>query len=65
MRNIQKPTERLRLAMYIPPLHGHLGVKKTIARVKERFTWKGIVEDVSEENSEYIRGFKTSTLLLL
>ena len=64
MRNIQKPTERLRLAMYILPLHGHLGVK-TIARVKERFTRKGTVEDVSEENSEYIRGFKTSTLLSL
>ena len=32
--------------MHVHPTSGHLGVKKTIARVKERFTWKGVVEDV-------------------
>ena len=48
MRYIQNPKERHKnaLACHVHPTSGHLDVKKTIARVKERFTWKGVVEDV-------------------
>ena len=42
MRYIQNPTERHKIAL----VHPTSGVKKTIARVKEIFTWKGVVEDV-------------------
>ena len=48
MRYIQNQTEQHKIAMacHADPTSGHVGVKKTIARIKERFTWKGLVEDV-------------------
>ena len=36
------------LACHAHSTSGYLGVKKTIARVKERFTWKGVIEDVKK-----------------
>ena len=27
---------------------GHMGIKRTVARVKERFAWKGVVQDVQQ-----------------
>ncbi len=27
---------------------GHLGIKKTIARICDRFMWQGIIKDVKE-----------------
>ena len=32
----------------IPPISGHMGIKRTVARVKERFAWKGVVQDVQQ-----------------
>eukprot|EP00731_Ephydatia_muelleri_P023038 Em0015g621a len=48
VKYIQNPKEwhKNALACHVHPTSGHLDVKKTIARVKERFTWKGVVEDV-------------------
>eukprot|EP00731_Ephydatia_muelleri_P000953 Em0001g953a len=48
VRYIQNQTEqhKIALACHADPISGHVGVKKTIARIKERFTWKGLVEDV-------------------
>ena len=48
MKYIQNPTERrkITLACHVHPTSGYLGVKKTIARVKEIFTWKGVIDDV-------------------
>ncbi|KAL5499988.1 hypothetical protein EMCRGX_G011472 [Ephydatia muelleri] len=48
VRYIQNQTEqhKIALACHADPTSGHVGVKKTIARIKERFTWKGLVEDV-------------------
>jgi len=34
------------------PTSGHLGVKKTIARISERFMWTGIVKDVNSKGCE-------------
>eukprot|EP00731_Ephydatia_muelleri_P015149 Em0008g869a len=50
VRYIQNLKERhkIALACHVHPTSGHNGVKKTIARVKERCTWKGVVEDVKK-----------------
>lgn len=48
VRYIQDEKERRRIAMacHVDPTSGHMGIKKTVARVKERFTWKGVIKDV-------------------
>ena len=33
---------------HVDTTSGHLGIKKTVARIKERFMWKGIWSDVKE-----------------
>ena len=50
VRDIQERKEQRRIAMacHIDPTSGHMGVKKTVARVKERFTWKGVYQDVEK-----------------
>ena len=64
MRYIQNTKERHNIAMacHVHPTSGHLGVKKTIARVKERFTWKGVVEDVKNivSNSVHMHNYEVS-----
>ena len=64
MRYIQNPKERhnIALACNVHPTSGQLGVKKTIARVKERFTWKGVVEDVKNivSNSVHMHNYEVS-----
>ena len=37
--------EKVLNQLHISPTSGHLGVKKTIARVKERFYWNGYTQD--------------------
>lgn len=35
---------------------GHLGIAKTVARIKERYMWKGTVKDVKDSVTySYIR----------
>ena len=48
VKYIQDRKEQIRITTccHIDITSGHLGVTKTIARIKERFMWKGIVEDV-------------------
>ena len=45
-------TEQNRLewlyACHIDITSGHLGIAKTVARIKERFMWKGLIKDVKE-----------------
>ena len=35
-------------ACHIDPTAGHMGIKKTVNRITERFMWPGIVKDVKE-----------------
>ena len=48
VRCVQERKEELRIAKacHMHPTSGHMGVKKTVARIKERFAWKGIIKDV-------------------
>ena len=48
MKYIKDRHDQLRIAKscHVDPTSGHLGVRKTIGRVKERFMWKGVWEDV-------------------
>ena len=40
--------EKILNACHSDPTSGHLGVKRTIKRIYERFTWKGLNKDVAE-----------------
>ena len=48
LRYIRTRDEQLNIlrACHMDPTAGHLGVKKTVCRISERFMWKGIVKDV-------------------
>ena len=48
MRYIQDTKEQRRIAMacHVDPTSGHMGMRNTVARVKERFTWKRVYKDV-------------------
>ena len=48
MRYIQSRSEQMRVvqACHVVVTSGHFGVTKTVARIKERFMWKGILRDV-------------------
>lgn len=48
MRFIRSKEEQSRIlhACHDDPTSGHMGVKKTIARISERFSWRGVVKDV-------------------
>ena len=39
---------RIVLACHTDPTSGHLGYRKTLTRVNDRFTWKGVVRDCQE-----------------
>ena len=39
---------RIMKSCHVDTTSGHLGIKKTVARIKERFMWKGIWSDVKE-----------------
>ncbi|KAL5471569.1 hypothetical protein EMCRGX_G029696 [Ephydatia muelleri] len=40
--------EKILHACHSDPISGHLGIKKTIKRIRERFTWKGLNKQVIE-----------------
>ena len=45
-----KPGNEARIvqACHVDPMSWHMGIKRTVARVKERFAWKGVVQDVQQ-----------------
>ena len=40
--------ERILRANHIDATAGHMGVKKTLNRINERFMWHGLVKDVED-----------------
>ena len=56
MRYIQNRTEQMRVAQacHVDVTSGHFGVTKTVARIKERFMWKGILRDVKSMVSFFL-----------
>jgi len=48
VRYVTDPSERQRilLSCHQHPTSGHMGTKKTLARVTERFMWPGVSKDV-------------------
>ena len=50
IRYIRDRDEQIRIAKgcHADPTSGHLGFRKTLARITERFTWKGVSKDAKE-----------------
>ncbi len=50
IRYIKNREEQLRIlrACHADLTSGHLGFRRTLARITERFTWKGVVKDAQE-----------------
>jgi len=50
MRYVRERKEQLRIvrACHEDKTSGHLGYRKTLARITERFTWKGVSRDAKE-----------------
>ena len=57
MKYIQERKEqrKITVACHVDPTSGHtgMGIKKTVARIKVRFHWKGIMRDVEAIVSYY------------
>ena len=47
-RTEQSRLECMANACHIDVTSGHSGIAKTVARIKERFMWKGVIKDVKE-----------------
>ena len=45
---------RVAQACHVDVTSGHFGVTKTVARIKERFMWKGILRDVKSMVSFFL-----------
>ncbi len=45
MRSVEEQHSILR-ACHMDPTSGHMGVKRTVYRIEERFYWKGVIKDV-------------------
>lgn len=43
-----KEREKILLSCHNQPASGHMGVKKTLSRISERFYWAGMSNDVKE-----------------
>ena len=56
MRYVQNRKEQMRVAQvcHVDETSGHFGVTKRVARIKERFMWKGILSDVKSMVSIYL-----------
>ena len=48
VKYIKNKSDQLRIAKscHVDPTSGHLGLKKTVYRVRERYMWKGVWNDV-------------------
>lgn len=44
----QKEQQQILRACHIDPTSGHMGEKKTVAKISERYMWNGIVKDVKK-----------------
>ena len=51
-------SEQLRIlrASHIDPTAGHMGIKRTLYRINERFMWHGLIKDVEEMVCVYPNG---------
>ena len=50
----RKEQKRIVIACHEDPTSGHMGTKRTLARITERFIWPGVTKDVQELVSLYI-----------
>lgn len=50
MKYIKSRSDQLRIvkSCHVDATSGHFGVKKTVARIKERFMWKGVWKDAKD-----------------
>ena len=50
LRYVQNRDEQLKIlhACHTDATAGHMGIKRTTARISERFMWNGVVKDVKE-----------------
>ncbi len=50
VRYVRDRSEQLRIlrASHIDPTAGHMGIKRTLYRINERFMWHGLIKDVEE-----------------
>ena len=55
---------RIVMSCHSDPTSGHLGVKKTVARISDRFIWHGIVKDVNEFVSKFPKNKKSKNLAM-
>ena len=44
----KKGQRRIMKACHVDPTSGHMGVKRTLSRISERFIWPGMVKDVND-----------------
>ena len=56
IRYIRDRDEQIRIAKacHVDSTSGHLGFRKTLARIIERFIWKGVSKDAKEIVCAYI-----------
>ena len=54
---VRNRREQLKIleACHFEPTAGHMGEKRTIARITERFIWSGVVNDVKEMASKLLK----------
>ena len=50
VRYISSPDEQRKIlsACHVDPTGGHMGAKRTLSRISERFKWPGMVKDVHD-----------------
>ena len=50
MRYVRTENERQKIlkACHLDPTSGHMGVKRTLSRITERFMWPGVAKDVEQ-----------------
>ncbi len=50
MKYIRNKGEQCKIlkACHLDPTSGHMGVKRTLSRITDRFMWPGVVKDVEQ-----------------
>ena len=50
VKYVKNRSDQLRIvkSCHVDATSGHFGVKKTVARIKERFLWKGVWKDAKD-----------------
>ena len=62
--SVSEKPPRTAEACHFDPSAGHMGEKRTIARITERLIWSGVVNDVKEMASKLLK-FHLNTSLFL